>query len=245
MALTRFRMAATGVWSRTGARARKADWAAIAGELLIVVLGILIAFQLDRWAEHWSRNQERRLFVQRVGEESGANAEALGSLADQFDATTAQVLRISRAAAAPIPPARVPYGCGILHLPAARLQTATLDEAADTRALGLLPDDELRRLIHAAAARNRFTDRQLDYFRDAFQRFGDRLDRYMLWRIAADGETVSCEVPLDRLARDEEAVSLLTRVYRDRRRFSQILRDQLASQVELRDRARCLDEGRC
>ena len=142
-------------------------------------------------------------------------------------------------------PAHVDYGCGILHLPAARLQTATLDEAADTRALGLVPDAELRRLIHAAAARNRFTERQLDYFRDAFQRFGDRLDRYTLWRIGPDGETLSCEVPLDRLSGDEEAVSLLTRVYRDRRRFSEILRDQLEAQRALMVRARCLSEGRC
>jgi hypothetical protein len=111
--------------------------------------------------------------------------------------------------------------------------------------LPLLPDAELRRLIHESAARNRFTDRQLDYFRDAFQRFGDRLDRYTLWRIGPDGEAVSCEMRLDRLATDEEAVSLLTRVYRDRRRFAEILRTQLAAQRALGDRARCLHARRC
>lgn len=245
MALTRFQRAAASAWSRGAARMRKADWLSIAGELAIVVFGILIAFQLDRWAEGWSRAQERELFVQRLAEETDANVDALDDLADEFDGVTAQVLRISRAIGRPGTPARLDFGCGILHLPAARLQTAALDEAADTRALPLLPDAELRRLIHESAARNRFTDRQLDYFRDAFQRFGDRLDRYMLWRIGPDGQAVSCEVPLDRLGADEEAVSLLTRVYRDRRRFGEILRTQLAAQRALGERARCLKEGRC
>lgn len=245
MALTRFQRAAASAWSRGAARARKTDWVSIAGELAIVVFGILIAFQLDRWAESWSRAQERELFVQRLAEEAGANVQELGELADQFNGVTGQVLRMSRALGRPATPARIDFGCGILHLPAARLQTAALDEAADTRALPLLPDAELRRLIHESAARNRFTDRQLDYFRDAFQRFGDRLDRYMLWRIGPDGQAVSCEVPLQRLARDEEAVSLLTRIYRDRRRFGEILRDQLAAQHALAERAQCLSEGRC
>jgi hypothetical protein len=245
MALTRFRLAATGIWSGARLRARKADWLAVAGELAIVVFGILIAFQLDRWAEHWGRTEERQLFLRHLAEESAANTAELERRVDEFEATTGDVLRLSRAIAAPDRPGRADYGCGTLHLPASRLQTAALDEAADTRALAVLPDAELHRLSHAAAAANHFADRQLDYFRDAFQRFGDRLDRYTLWRIGADGERISCEVPLDRLAGDAEAVSLLTRIYRDRRRFSEILREQLAAQRALADRARCLRDGRC
>lgn len=246
MALTRFQRAAAGVWARAAGRARGADWLAVAGELLIVVFGILIAFQLDRWAEHWSRDQERRLFLQRLAEESAANADALTSLNDQFRGVTGEVLRLSRAVSGPeAARGTAAYGCGALHLPAPRLQSAAIDEAADTDALALLPDAELRRLIHQAAATNRFVDRQLDYFRDAFQRFGDRLDRYTLWRIGRNGSELSCEIPLDALAGDAEAVSLLARVYRDRYRFAEIQRDQLAVQKALGERARCLLDGRC
>lgn len=159
---------------------------------------------------------------------------------------TGEVLRLSRAVSGPgAGSGTADYGCGALHLPAPRLQTAALDEAADTDVLALLSDTKLRRLIHQAAAANRFVDRQLDYFRDAFQRFGDRLDRYTLWRIGRNGGDLSCEIPLDALGRDPEAVSLLARVYRDRYRFAEIQRDQLAAQKALGDRARCLLDGRC
>jgi len=249
MGLTRFRLASAGVWSRTAARARKADWVAIAGELVIVVVGILIAFQLDRWAEHWRQSNERQLYLERLAEESRGNATALEEKQAEYNANTAQVLGLARAVADPAQRPRIAaepgFGCGMLQLPGARLQSAALEEAGDAGALELLPDSRLRELLHAAAATDRFAALQLDYFRSSFQRFGEQLDRYTIWRLGTGNGQFSCSVAIDALARDQEASSLLGRVYRDRVRFAQIRTEQIAAHRALEARAQCLHHGSC
>ncbi|HYJ53819.1 MAG TPA: hypothetical protein VEW04_11680 [Allosphingosinicella sp.] len=249
MALTRFQRAAAGVWSRAAARVRKADWLAVAGELAIVVVGILIAFQLDRWAEHWRQSNDRRLYLQRLAEESRGNARALEKRRDEYNENSAQVLGLARAVADPTQRARIAtrpdYGCGVLHLPAARLQTAALEEAGDAGALELLPDAQLRRLVHDAAANDRFAGLQLDYFRASFQRFGERLDRYVIWRIDTANGRFSCSVAIDALARDSEASSLLGRVYRDRLRYAEFRAQQIAGYRAVAARAQCLFDASC
>jgi len=249
MALTRFRMAAAGMWSRTAMRARKADWVAVAGELVIVVVGILIAFQLDRWAEHWRQSSERQLYLERLAEESRGNATALEQRQAEYNANTAQVLGLARAVADPARRARIArepgYGCGMLQLPGSRLQSAALEEAGDAGALELLPDARLRQLLHAAAATDRFATLQLDYFRDSFQRFGEHLDRYTIWRLEMGNGQFSCSVAIDALARDQEASSLLGRVYRDRVRYAGFRAEQIAAHRALAARAQCLHDGSC
>jgi hypothetical protein len=249
MALTRFRMAATGVWSRAAARAHKADWAAVAGELLIVVLGILIAFQLDRWAESWRRSNEQRLYFERLAEESRGNATALEDRLKEFTEDTAQVLGLARAIADPAQRSRIAarpnYGCGALRLPGARLQTAALEEAGDAGALELLPDARLRQLLHGAAATDRFANLQLDYFRDTFQRFGEHIDPHTIWRVDMATGDFSCRMALEAMAADREAVSLLGRIYRDRVRYAEIRTEQIAAHRALAARAQCLFDGSC
>ena len=249
MALTRFQRAAAGVWTQSISRARRADWTAIAGEIVIVVIGILIAFQLDRWAEHWRRDQERLLYLERLAEESDRNLGALERLSLDYARVTGEVLGLIRASSDPARRAgiaRLPeYGCGTLHLPAARLQTAVIDEVADAGSLELIPDPGLRYLLHSAAALARRGDRQLDYFRASFQRFGDPFDRYTIWRVDPASGALSCHVALDALNRDPGGASLLARIYRDRRRYAESIYEQIAAQRVLRDRARCLRTGTC
>ena len=237
------------MWSSAATRARKTDWAAVAGELLIVVLGILIAFQLDRWAEHWRRSNEQRLYFERLAEESRGNATAVEELQEEFMEDTAQVLGLARAIADPTRRARVAsrpnYGCGALRLPGPRLQTAAIEEAGDAGALELLPDARLRQLLHAAAATDRYASLQLDYFRDTFQRFGEHIDPHTIWRVDTTSGGFSCHMALDALARDREAVSLLARVYRDRVRYAEIRSEQIAAHRALAARAQCLFDGSC
>ena len=249
MALTRFRMAAAGVWSSAATRARKTDWAAVAGELVIVVLGILIAFQLDRWAENWRRSNEQRLYFQRLAEESRGNATALAVRQVEFIEDTAEVLGLARAIADPAQrtqiASRPDYACGVLRLPGARLQTSALEEGGDAGALELLPDAQLRQLLHAAAATDRFANLQLDYFRDTFQRFGEHIDPHTIWRVDTASGNFSCHMALDALAQDREGVSLLGRVYRDRVRYTVIRSEQIAAHLALAARAQCLFDGTC
>lgn len=249
MAQGRFRRASLAAWSRAAGRARKADWWAVAGELLIVVVGILIAFQLDRWSEGWRGAKDRSAYLQRLVEESDENVAALKGLDKQFGEVTEEVGRMARAVDDPARRAALRFtgdrACRALQMPASKLQTSALEESGNPAALQLVPDPTLRRLIHGAVAQNRYADRQIEYFRDTFQRFGERFDPYANWRVDQAGKEIGCSVDFEDLAREPRIRTLLARIYRDRLRFSEIHAAQIETQRAVGQRAACLLDGRC
>lgn len=219
--LGRFQRAASSAWSSAAVRARHADWAGILFELLLIIAGILIAFQLDRLAEGWKRSSDRQLYLERLAEESAANVERL-HLTEQMLKEDSEELR-ALVTALPDPAARrrlpAGLGCGMLRLPAIRLQTATMAEYADAGSLELAPDPQLRRLINTAAAGDSFIAGQLDYFRDSFILYLERLLPYTRNRFDAASGEVSCAMDVDSLAADPQARSLLAAIYADRLNF--------------------------
>ena len=249
MARIRFRTAAISAWSRAAGRARTADWWSVAGELVIVVLGILIAFQLDRWSESWRGAKDRSAYLQRLAEESEANVVELKLLSEQFDNVTEEVGLMARAVDDPARRAAMRFNgdraCRALQMPAAKLQTAALEEIGNPAALQLVPDPALRRLIHSAAAETRFADRQIEYFRDTFQRFGLRFDPHAVWSVDGASGEISCSVDFEALAREPGVRTLLTRIYRDRLRFGEIHQDQIIAQRAVGRRASCLLRDQC
>lgn len=249
MAVTRFQRAAISAWSRAAGRARKIDWWAVAGELVIVVFGILIAFQLDRWSEGWRGAKDRSAFLQRLIEESRSNVAALTSRKEEFDRVTAEIGRMSGAVGDPARRAAFRFdgdlACRSLQLPASRIQTAALEEIGSPAALQLVPDPDLRRLIHAAGAETRYADRQIDYFRDTFQRFGEQIDPHSNWTVDPVRRTTGCSVDFEALAREPGARTLLARIHRDRFRFGEIYREQIQAQRAVGRRAACLLDESC
>ena len=249
MAVTRFQRAAISAWSRAAGRARKVDWWAVAGELVIVVFGILIAFQLDRWSESWRGAKDRSAYLQRLVEESDANVAELRELDRQFSEVTAEVGRMGRAVDDPERRAAMRFtgdrACRALQMPAAKLQTSALEESGNPAALQLVPDPALRRLIHRAVAQTRYADRQIEYFRDSFQRFGVQFDPYANWSVDPGKGEIGCSVDFEGLAREPGIRTLLARIYRDRLKFGEIHAEQIEKQRAVGRRAACLLAKTC
>lgn len=243
--LGRFQQAAASVWLRAGRRARGADWAAVLFELIMIVTGILIAFQLDRWAEGWRRASERDLYLERLIEESAGNVATLEASVRNFAADTAELRGLIEGLGDPQARRRIPAGtgCTMLRLPAVRLQTAAMAEHADAAALDLLHDTELRRLIHRASGIDAYGVGQLEYFRSFFLHYFEQLDSHFTYRLQSDGN-VACQLSLDEIAADPEALSTLTAVYADRVNFIGLRERQLAEHRAVHDRA-CVLSGRC
>ena len=249
MAGARFRTAAISAWSRAAGRARKTDWWSVGGELLIVILGILIAFQLDRWSEGWRGASDRRAYLLRLAEESEANVVALSRLKRQFDAVTREAGRMAEAVGDPGRRAALRFdgdrACRTLQMPGSRLQTAALEEIGNPAALQLVNDITLRRLIHVAAAETRYAERQIEYFRDTFQRFGEHIDPYSNWTVERVSGAIGCTADFEGMAREPGIRTLLTRVFRDRLVFGDILGAQIEAQRAVGRRAACLLDGSC
>jgi hypothetical protein len=213
------------------------------------VAGILIAFQLDRWSEGWRGARDRNAYHERLIEESSANVDALTGLSMKFNEVTREVGLMARAVGDSGRPATVRFtgdrACRALQLPAPRLQTAALEETGDPAALQLVTDATLRRLIHDAAAQSRYADRQIEYFRDTFQRFGVQFDPYANWSVDPRSGEIGCKIDFEGLAREPGVRTLLTRIYRDRLTFGDIHESQIKAQRAVGLRAACLLNRTC
>ena len=56
------------------------DWAGIGIELAVVTLGILIAFQIDQWADRRKQAREERQFLERLHREYARAADELNTV---------------------------------------------------------------------------------------------------------------------------------------------------------------------
>lgn len=234
--------------ARGGDKVRGTDWWAVLVEIAIVVLGILIAFQLDAWGDRRSEQRAERLLLQRLAEEARMDARMLGSArqqhldsADNFE-LLARAIRDS--SLEPEYHQRGARGCNLLRMPAVRRQSiGAVGQAAGAR-LELVSDPELRRRLRIAEAQRSFSDRQLDYFRAAFLKYGDVIEPHLMFDFADRGQ-VACRVDIAGLRRNTTAALLLPKLYRDHRRFAEYREQEQQSLLAIADRIDCLAKDRC
>ncbi|WP_162888211.1 hypothetical protein [Sphingomonas mesophila] len=209
--------------ARGGAKVRGTDWWAVLVEIAIVVLGILIAFQLDAWADRRAERTAERLLWARLAEEARGDINALDNIIGEH-LESAENYRLLAAASAD-PALADAYrrrgrdGCNLLRLPAVQRQSSgAIGQAVGAR-IELIRDPKLRRALRLADAKRVFSDRQLDYFRAAFDRYGERIEPHMRWTFTPSG-AVACSVDVAALAADRAAVGLLPKLHRDQRTFA-------------------------
>lgn len=211
------------ILARGREKVQETDWWAVMVEVAIVVLGILIAFQLDAWGDRRAQQRAEQQLWQRLAEETRTDIAALDNVIGEHLESAANYQLLAGAVSDERAHAdyhrRGSIGCNLLRLPAVQRQSSgAIGQAAGAR-LDLITDPGLRRLLRLADARRIFSDRQLDFFRATFLGYGDRIEPHMHWMFNDQG-SVSCTVDIDRLRADQEAIALLPKLYRDQRRFA-------------------------
>jgi len=236
------------ILSRGSKKVRGTDWWAVFVEIAIVVLGILIAFQVDAWGDRRSERQAEKVLLQRLAEEARADARALGAIRQQHvDSATNHEL-LSRAVWDPSLEAgyrrRGTSGCNLLRMPAVRRQSSGAIGQAGGARLELVRDAELRRLLRIAEAQRAFADRQLDFFRAAFLNYGEIVEPYLIFEFGPKGQ-VPCHVDIPGLRQDTAAVRLLPKLARDHRRFAEYRGQEQDALINVAERVACLSANRC
>ena len=236
------------ILSRGSAKVRGTDWWAVFIEIAIVVLGILIAFQVDAWGDRRADRQAERVLWQRLAEEARADAGALGAIRQQHIDSAINHELLARAVRDPALEAgyhrRGTSGCNLLRMPAVRRQSSgAVGQAAGAR-LDLVRDSELRRLLRIAEAQRGFTDRQLEFFRAAFLKYGEVVEPYLIFEFGPKGQ-VPCHVDIAGLRQHPVAVGLLPKLARDHRRFAEYRGQEQAALRNVAERVACLSANRC
>lgn len=229
------------ILARGSEKVRGTDWWAVFIEIAIVVLGILIAFQLDAWGDRRAERRAERVLLQRLAEETRNDIAVLDNVIGQHLESAENYRLLADAVANPGRQAdfekRGREGCNLLRLPAVQRQSSgAIGQAAGSR-MDLIGDARLRKLLRQADAHRIFSDRQLDFFRANFLRYGESIEPHMLWRFAGKGRT-NCRVDVAALRADPQAVALLPKLYRDHRQFARYRAIEVHSLREVEKRVR-------
>jgi hypothetical protein len=211
------------ILARGSEKVRGTDWWAVFVEITIVVLGILIAFQLNAWGERRSERKAEQVLLQRLAEEARIDIAALDNVIGQHLESAENYRLLADVVANPDRQndflERGRSGCNLLRLPAIQRQSSGAIGQASGERLELISDLKLRRLLHQADANRVFADRQLDFFRATFLRYSASIEPHMKWRFRGKGRT-ACRVDIDAMRSDQTAVALLPKLYRDHRQFA-------------------------
>jgi len=229
-------------------KAEATDWWAVFVELVVVVVGILIAFELSNWGERRERRASEQLLLERIEEEARGDLAALQDARNQSEHSAANARLLARAISNPdVGRAYARLGesqCNLLRLPAVRRHSAGSGGLAAGERLELISDLGLRGRLRSADAERAFGEGQLDYFRQTFQRYSPVIERHMRWTFDASGNA-ACEVNIGSLADDGEAVAILPKLYRDQRKFADYRKREVDSTRAVLDRVDCLRDERC
>lgn len=193
------------------------DWLGIGIEIVVVVLGVLIAFQIDQWGERREKASEERQFLERLYTEYHRGIAELNfvdrdsrrirgeireALAARVDSQRLQA--VSR---------RKNFGCGAGRFRSANFNDTGFAELVSSGRLNIISDPALRSEVRDLAAAQATSSRQVEYARELMLGQLPYLDNHYQFDIDAAGRE-TCSLDWSALVRDQKAVNAMARAHR-------------------------------
>lgn len=193
------------------------NWFGVAVEILIVTIGILLAFEIEQWGERRARAADERHFLQRLYREYQRGIDELNSVNRTHD----KVMRDFRQAFA----ARgdrtqlgqyastVNLGCAAGYLRTTPFSNTAFQELISSGRLAIVSDPDLRARIRDLTTEQASLKDRAAAGTDNARDQNARLDPYYRYELMPDGST-RCFVDWPRLFDDPAAVTSAVRIYR-------------------------------
>ncbi len=195
---------------------RTRDWLGIAIETLVVTLGVLLAFEIEQWAQERQRGVDERQFLERLHFDYGRAAREMQTVIGHHD----QVIRLFRQAfAARRDPKRlhalsVELGaCQAGYLRTAPFSDTVFQELISAGKLDRIRDPQLRAKIRDLTTAQASLKDRAEAGREVTRDEGSSLTRHHRYEILPDGRS-TCRVLWPELFEDPAAVTAAVRTYR-------------------------------
>lgn len=200
---------------RSGLRER--DWFGIVIELVVVTLGVLLAFQIDQWAQDRRQARDERQFLDRMWRETTDAIEETQWIMTMYGRFRQESVEGFRALEDPTRLARLigkpNVGCRGAVMPGLGYNTTSFQELSASGRLNQISDPELRASLRAvvAAQADAEANRQNSV---EFAMEGSRMLEPHLVRGLDANDNRTCRVDWPRLARDTSGRVVMARAAR-------------------------------
>jgi hypothetical protein len=160
------------------------DWTLLGAELVVVVLGILIAFQVEEWRDSRLAQSELEASLRRLAEETRQNLDRCGLAESRhsLDVADAELVFHSLRSGQLPPEKLVTFERGLagaVGLPPFRVSVTVADEMISTGMLKQIENEELRLSIASIQDLQVIVDGAYPARRDAIQDLGNELFAYV------------------------------------------------------------------
>jgi hypothetical protein len=142
--------------SRQRTALRERDWLGISIELIVVTVGVLLAFQIDQWAQDRRQARDEQQFLDRMWRETAAAIEETAWIMTMYGRFRQEAIEGYRALEDPALLARLigkpNIGCRGAVMPGLGYNTTSFQELSASGRLNLISDPELRASLRAVVA---------------------------------------------------------------------------------------------
>lgn len=158
------------------------EWALLIMESLGVVVSILIAFQLQEWAEDRREDRNRQRVIERLFDEAQANAIEMVDYHMRENRWIDRAVPVARILADGSCPGAEQFDdlSGVDYYPSLSLQSAVYDETVAGIGLSGLKDAELADVMNAYREEMDFTRSQQSFFRQSPSAIGDDFSKVIV-----------------------------------------------------------------
>jgi hypothetical protein len=186
-------------------------------EILIVTLGILLAFRVEQWGDQRKKAADERDFLARLHRENDQAIRELRAVDDLHSQTVVQLQQAIRAKSDPQALQRYAriegFGCWMMQVPAASFSNTTSQELVSSGLLSLLQDAKVRADVRSLAAAQAEGAARVAYSREITQLFSTHMHSYLRLSLGDRPEPV-CYVDWPALMSDPSAATAVIRTYR-------------------------------
>lgn len=198
---------------------RNRDWAAIAIDLAVVTLGILLAFQIDQWGQDRRQAKQERQFLERMWRETDDAIRENDWVLSIHARTRQNITRAFNARTDPKALAKMGAtrgfsGCGADSMIGLGYNDTSYQELSSSGDLNLVSDPDLRAELRAVAAAQADAIAQLDFARQRSIAVRAAIGRYEILDLDRRGNR-SCRMDWPALMRDPIARMYIILASRD------------------------------
>jgi hypothetical protein len=235
----------TGRRGRVPAALARRDWLGIASDLVVVTAGVLIAFQINQWADRQKQVRDEQEFLERL---YGENREAITQLDSVVQGHRNAMEEIGAAVRAKDNPtllaeySKLPrFGCLGAVLPSVGLSDTAFQEIVASGKLNIVSDPKLRSVLRKLVANQASAAAELDYGRQLVAQNVSALDSYERYEITANPkQRPPCNMDWAALVRDRRGVNAAAHLYRIQQLMFEVRTMELARSQEAEESLACV-----